>query len=153
MQGIYILTNKINKKQYIGLSTCIEKRLKQHFSKNSKNLQLIQSAIQTFGKHNFTIETINCENYHPVILACYEKNLIKKLNTLSPNGYNQRPGGETIKKPPKQETIYDKIPLFVKEEIYQMRKKGVILSKIEREFNLNKENLQRVLKEMRLRNY
>ena len=86
---IYLVQNNINKKMYVGLTTnTIEQRWKLH----CRHGNLLYRAIKKYGKENFTITKI-AEASSLEKLGKYENILIKKLNTMSPNGYNLRDGG------------------------------------------------------------
>lgn len=93
--SIYMLTNKINGKKYIG-STIVEvnKRYNQHIynathpEAHQYNYPLYQ-AIRKYGLENFSFEvllTIECEEEQ---IRQLEKDFIIIHNSLSPNGYNQ----------------------------------------------------------------
>lgn len=92
MQGIiYLITNKITGKQYVG-QTII--KLKRRWQKHCYNngCSALYSAIKKYGENNFYIDQIDsAKNLNE--LNCKEIYWIKKLNTLSPNGYNLRTGG------------------------------------------------------------
>lgn len=92
--GIYILTNKINSKKYIGLDSNLPHRLKKHLRGKSPGCKRIHSAIQKYGAENFDVETIRYPEISRESLAEVEKWKIYQLNTLSPNGYNLTTGGE-----------------------------------------------------------
>lgn len=104
MGYIYLVTNKVNNKQYIGQSICkdIKSRWKQHKVKDSKTIgNYLLSAYNKYGINNFT---------YKIICICfdedcnkYEEEYIKKYNTLAPYGYNLREGGYNTKHHP--ETI------------------------------------------------
>lgn len=89
---VYLITNKINGKQYVGQTTrSLSDRWKFHCSSSSGCLA-IKSAIIKYGKENFDVEAI--------FNACTEEELnekeiefISKFNTISPNGYNLKTGG------------------------------------------------------------
>jgi len=86
----YRIVNNINKKEYIGITADFERRMKQH--KNQKSNSLIHNAILKYGKENFTYEILASE----LSIEEAEKmeiDLIKKRNTLAPNGYNLAKGG------------------------------------------------------------
>ena len=96
MGYIYLITNKINGKQYVGQSIRddIKIRWKQH--KNNKSGDTpISKAYNKYGIENFKFQIIcicfdnDCNKY--------EIDYIKKYNTISPNGYNLREGGENSK--------------------------------------------------------
>ena len=96
MGYIYLITNKINGKQYVGQSirNDINIRWKQH--KNNKSGDTpISKAYNKYGIENFKFQIIcicfdeDCNKY--------EIDYIKQYNTISPNGYNLRVGGENSK--------------------------------------------------------
>lgn len=93
---IYKITNKINKKIYIGQTTrSVKKRWHEHCKKDS-GCSYLSKAIQKYGKENFTIEhLVTCSNLN--VLNKFEEILIKKYNTLAPNGYNLIYGGNNHK--------------------------------------------------------
>lgn len=82
---VYLVTNKLNGKQYVG----------QTITKYSKlgHGNALRDAYKKYGRKNFTYETIvsgiSCDNF----LDYAEKFWIKTLNTLAPNGYNLEFGG------------------------------------------------------------
>jgi group I intron endonuclease len=93
MAFIYILTNIINGKQYIGQTTrSIDVRLSEHLNsvkKNSNNL--FHRAIRKYGIENFHIE---CLEVSDKLVNLWEKHLVKRWSSKSPNGYNLTYGGE-----------------------------------------------------------
>lgn len=99
--GIYCFTNKINKKKYIGQSFNIKDRINQHkyrancINDSGYNMPL-HHAIRKYGWDNFKITII--ERCQLDELDNREKYWIKKLNTLSPNGYNILIGGQSNRK-------------------------------------------------------
>lgn len=92
---IYKITNKINGKIYIGQTI---KKLKTRWKKHkesclsNRNNFAIYSAMRKYGIKNFTIEEIDGANNQSE-LNYKEWLLIHKLNSLVPNGYNLREGG------------------------------------------------------------
>jgi len=93
---IYKITNLINGKIYVGQTrNGIKERWRGH-CKFSKSNMAITRAIIKYGKENFKIEQIDCAKdlYE---LDNKEVYYIKKLNTLSPNGYNLNSGGNANK--------------------------------------------------------
>ena len=99
---IYLITNKINNKKYIGQTTrTIKIRISDHFSNLYKNYA-ITNAIKKYGKENFEyveIEKICCETLEALQkqLNIKEPTYIKKYNTLCEKyggyGYNIDEGG------------------------------------------------------------
>ena len=96
--GIYCIQNTINQKKYIGLSTNIEQRLKNHLislrNKNTKkeNEHLIKS-FHKYGEDAFQARIIIVCDQN--ILAPMEQYLIKIFKTYNPKfGYNKTLGGE-----------------------------------------------------------
>lgn len=99
---IYKVTNKINKKVYIGqTSNSIKKRWVQHKSaaRNAKNNSVVfYNAINKYGEDNFAIDIIYevcCDTKDELIdeLNDLEIYYISIYNSLIPNGYNLTSGG------------------------------------------------------------
>lgn len=104
MGYIYKITNNINQKIYIGLTTLsVEERWKSHlytaFNKNSKDYNAVfKKAIRKYGENNFTIEVID-EAEDLDTLKEKEKYWIKYYNTFILDedswGYNGTKGGDS----------------------------------------------------------
>jgi group I intron endonuclease len=93
---VYVITNKINGKQYVGQTVQpLENRWSAHKSDSSGCLGL-KAAFEKHGIENFTIEQIGATNSLEE-LNKIEREQIKALGTLSPNGYNLTSGGEQPK--------------------------------------------------------
>lgn len=84
MIGIYMYTNKLNNKKYVGQSIHCGKRFDQHF----KGKQLIDDIIQLEGIENFNFEIL--KQVDKPDLSYWEDYYILKHNTMFPNGYNKR---------------------------------------------------------------
>jgi group I intron endonuclease len=93
MGFIYCIKNKINGKCYIGQTIHnIKLRWKQH-KKKSSNCAYLRRAIEKHGSDNFEfISLLECDNSK---LDELEKEYIQKYNSLVPNGYNLRDGGNS----------------------------------------------------------
>ena len=101
MGYIYLITNTITKKQYVGQTLCsdVETRWKQHKSPKCNTVgRYLSSAYKKHGIDNFKFQ---------IICVCfdedcniYEEEYIKKFNTLVPNGYNLREGGKNSRQHP-----------------------------------------------------
>lgn len=95
MHGIiYKITNKVNNKLYIGLTTMILKdRWACHKSEASaNNPRLLYKAIRKYGENNFIIEEID-NAINQIELEQKEIYYIKQLNCITPIGYNLTIGG------------------------------------------------------------
>lgn len=99
MIGIYIYRNKINQKVYIGQSTNIERRIKEH---NSRAFQVnsgdynsnLSKAIRKYGLDNFEINTItSCSKEELDNLEIYYINYYQSY--LKEKGYNMTLGGNS----------------------------------------------------------
>jgi len=85
--NIYLITNKINSKKYVGKTyKSIIQRFKEHCSKSKKSNTHLHRAIRKYGSSNFTIELIEETNLPNV----REPYWIKKLNSE----YNMTEGGD-----------------------------------------------------------
>ena len=95
---IYLLTNKINGKQYVGKTKrSLEKRIVEHKRNDSKGGSAIEVAIQKYGWENFTVEIL--ETCPVEKMDERERHFIKALGTKSPDGYNLTDGGEGLSNP------------------------------------------------------
>lgn len=90
MIGIYKITNKDNNKVYIGQSTNLERRYKEHFEWNNKSNQYIDLLIKDLGKEKFSYEIIElCDSNE---LDEKEKYWINYYQSFY-EGYNKTKGG------------------------------------------------------------
>jgi group I intron endonuclease len=101
MGYIYLITNTINKKQYIGQTkrADIEERWRYHKKCSDATIgRYLLAAYKKYGVDKFKFQIIcicfneDCDKY--------EEEYIKKFNTLSPNGYNLKSGGHFSKHHP-----------------------------------------------------
>lgn len=152
---VYVTTNLINGKQYVG-----------SHSTNRKNDNYLGSrivlieAVQKYGRKNFIREILlECNTIEEARLL--EETNIKKYNTLSPNGYNLSPTGgiclansyhseETKRKIGKAnkgnkhtQELKNRLSSLYKdkslEEIYGKEKAGVIKNKLKEKIKERKE--------------
>lgn len=93
MGYIYLITNTINNKKYVGqtLREDINQRWKQHKAKKSIG-RCLKAAYEKHGVENFLFQII-CICFNEDCNK-YEEEYIKKYNTISPNGYNLESGGK-----------------------------------------------------------
>lgn len=103
MEGqIYLITNKINGKKYVGQTYNYRmrknkyvkfgylKRFQEHLQKKNQT-KYLSIDILKFGKSNFDIDLITICN--PSLTNDLETALIEYFETLHPNGYNGNKGG------------------------------------------------------------
>ena len=95
MAYIYVITNNINNKQYVGKTNySIEKRFEEH-KRDSRRRRCekrpLYAAMNKYGIQNFSIALL--EECSVDIVADREIYWIDKLNTLH-NGYNATYGGD-----------------------------------------------------------
>lgn len=90
---VYIVTNKVNEKKYVGKANNVEFRWKGHIKKALKqNSQLaFHCAIRKHGKENFDLHIHSEYESEPLAFEA-ETQLIKELNSTI-NGYNMNEGG------------------------------------------------------------
>lgn len=93
--SVYVIKNKINSKEYVGITTRgIEQRFAQHVNtalrKDSRCA--IHRAMIKYGVDLFYVESLE-ENIPIETLGEREKFWIINRNSLIPNGYNIRTGG------------------------------------------------------------
>lgn len=95
MIGIYKIVNNINGKIYIGQSTNISRRWKEHRTRYTNVTEdshiVLYKAIKKYGLNNFSFEVLEeCK-----ISELNEKEIyyIKLYNSEVPNGYNLTSGG------------------------------------------------------------
>ena len=94
MYIVYVHTNMLNGKQYVGLSsTSIEDRAGKNATKY-KNCKYFWRAIQKYGWDNFTHVVLVDNLTHEQAMEL-EKYYIHQLNTMYPNGYNLTSGGDS----------------------------------------------------------
>lgn len=92
--SIYKVTNILTGKSYIGKSSCPKTRFKSHLyeARAHKHTHYFHRSIRKYGPENFKLEIIDsCMEEEKSYQL--EKYWIKKLNTLSPKGFNSNTGG------------------------------------------------------------
>lgn len=136
--GIYKIENLINGKIYIGQSIDIERRWKEHCSKNKS---LIGKAITKFGQENFSFEILEeCEKNS---LNKKEIFYIQKFNSLVPNGYNVREDNYNVQ----SYNIYFYYNKNILLNIISDLKDNILsFSEIAKKYNLNISTISRINK-------
>ena len=91
MGCIYMVTNTVNGKKYIGqTSRDVERRKKEHLRGDGN--QPLADAFKKYGEEKFTFEILH-DGIIPEMLDNFEIQAIVEYNTLAPNGYNLQYGG------------------------------------------------------------
>lgn len=87
---LYVIINRINGKRYVGISTDVNQRQREHFSGHGS--KLVWSAIQKYGRQNLSLQVLfeGDESW----IKQMEQYSIAQFNTIAPNGYNLTGGGE-----------------------------------------------------------
>ena len=90
---VYLLTSPSGK-QYVGQTWEFEKRMRVYRASKSKKQRAIHNAIAKYGWGNFTavkiVQGIQTQEWLNKIETAY----IKAFNTIAPNGYNLKSGGD-----------------------------------------------------------
>lgn len=94
---IYVITNKLNGKRYVGQTTRgLKRRWKDHKYYSKKGKTYLYCSMRYYGVDNFEIKAIlYCEKKH---LDMFEIQLIKNMKTMDRRfGYNNESGGNKNK--------------------------------------------------------
>ena len=107
MGVIYLRTNKVNGKKYVGQAVNIRKRENQWNSIGHYAGKAIDAARKKYGIDAFDFEIlIECEDEE---LNKWEMYYIKELNTKVPYGYNMTDGGDGLSGCPVSEETRKKL--------------------------------------------
>lgn len=94
--GIYLFTNKINGKHYVGQAKDLKKRLSAHyhtFKRGGTERMILYKAISKYGIENFCVTILETlEIYNPDLIDQMEVYYIKLYNSYGE--YNQTKGGD-----------------------------------------------------------
>ena len=89
---VYLITNNINNKKYVGITNNYKKRFGNH---KCSTKQIIGKAIQKYGSENFSFDVIE-EDLTIEEAKEKERHYIKFYNSIRPNGYNISDGGDYL---------------------------------------------------------
>lgn len=86
---VYKITNKINNKNYIGITNNVQRRWANECSypRDKGKRQVIQEAVHKYGKQNFSFEIL-FENLNLDEACQLEEEMAIKYNSYTPFGYN-----------------------------------------------------------------
>jgi len=94
--GIYLITNTVNGKKYVGQSVGIKRRFARHKraarTKHKRESFYLHNAIAKHGVENFKFEVLLYAD-DADFLNLMEQKIIAGYATLSPSGYNLDTGG------------------------------------------------------------
>lgn len=129
MGFIYLVTNQINQKQYVGQTKrTIEIRWKEHIRKDDQTS--LNKAIQKYGSENFAVTQL--EECSDDLLNEREQYWITYYNTFK-NGYNDTTGGQ------------DCIMTTREEEVLELWNQGLTVNRIVETTKLNVETVRNYL--------
>ena len=96
MSVIYEFVNTINNKVYVGQTKDFKSRIRchRHNSKSYKKTNPFYNAIRKYGVNEFVVELI--EHCELIQADDREIHYIKHFNSLFPNGYNLKNGGNVF---------------------------------------------------------
>jgi len=140
MKGfIYIITNKVNGKQYVGQTIQnIKKRFDRHcqyYGSDAECKMAIKLAIHKYGRDNFEIKVL--EECDPRLLDKREAYYISLYDTYN-NGYNSTEGGIQGHKKLK---VSDEC----QNDICDLYNEGFSLRELGREYNVDKQTIKHIL--------
>lgn len=125
MTNIYIITNKLNGKQYVGKTVkSIEERFKEHCRGYLDNHTYIDCAIHCYGEENFSVELIRtCEDSE---WKYWESKCIEDYHThWTCGGYNLSRGGDNNPMDDEEVRRRHKIAVNRPERLEAIRKKSL----------------------------
>ena len=89
MRGvIYLLTNNINQKQYVGKTRNLQQRMQSYGTPSENDRTPIANAMRIQGANNFTYTVLREGEMTDEQLASWESYYIEQCGTLEPSGYN-----------------------------------------------------------------
>lgn len=97
MAVIYLITNNLNNKRYVGYTKHnADYRFKQHCieSRSAAVSSILHEAIGKYGTINFRVDVLESSDDGDYLHKEREKFWINKMETMVPNGYNIQEGGE-----------------------------------------------------------
>jgi len=90
---LYKITNKINGKIYVGLTTRTERRQYEHLKKKHGSFSILRLAAEKYGPENFDFEILAIGSHE--YISELETKAINTFDSIN-NGYNIRQGGHAV---------------------------------------------------------
>ena len=87
MYYIYVATNIVTNKSYVGRTLNFLSRMKSHMKESERESSLFHKALTEYGIEKFIWRVVKTTE-DPQIAKDMEENFISHFNTLEPNGYN-----------------------------------------------------------------
>lgn len=152
MVGVYIITNNITDKEYIGSSVDVERRFIEHKTPKAGGNNQLHTDIQKYGVDNFEFKIL--EECGKEVLRARELYYIKKLNPYYNYVGKKRTKDEKKYISEKTRDWWNKLPEYRKQEIIKKNltgpKIGHLVSNTTREkirntFYKRKVNWQKVI--------
>lgn len=134
MMGIYVITNKINGKRYIGQSIDIIRRWRAHRTSYWTSDLYLYRAMRKYGLESFIFEVLQeCEKEELNTLEKYWINFYQSDNPAF--GYNLTAGGDSA--PKSGFKITDEEVL----QIYELLKAGMTQQEISEKFQISQQQI------------
>lgn len=94
---VYLVTNLVNGKKYVGQTKLIPKRWGEHLSAARRGVAYpLYRAMRKYGVENFTVECLETVTSGRSDLLAAEVRQIAFHDCKAPKGYNLTPGGEGV---------------------------------------------------------
>lgn len=89
---VYLITNIVNGKMYVGQTNNAEKRFKEHMYAR-ENCTSLARAVRKYGAESFRCDIL-AECFSRDEMNETERMFIESIGTMAPDGYNLRTGGD-----------------------------------------------------------
>ena len=133
--GIYLITNLVNNKKYVGQSRFMWQRWRKHKSEANNNNPLpLYCAIRKYGIDNFKFEIL--EECAPDQLNDRESYYIFNYNSFVPNGYNIRV--------PAEEGYYANVPDNIIAIIQDLQEGILSYDELANKYGFTKSHIQSI---------
>ena len=135
-RGIYIATNRLNNKQFVGMDSNMPLRFHQHVIGSAK-CQMLHEALSDTGLENWNVQFIPYPKLSLKDLQALKRWYICKLKTEYPNGYN--PPLVSNGNLERSENVLQ----LLKARVRERRKAGALLATIGAEFGIDSTTVSR----------